>query len=243
MKLLIIRHGDPDYSIDSLTPTGWKEAELLADKMEKLDVKAFYVSPLGRAQDTANVTLRRMNRTAETLPWLREFGPTVVKPGHDQPDCLWDWLPAVWTENPAFYDPEKWIQDPFFVENGVPEALNWVRDGFDTLLARHGYRREGRYYRAETANEDTIVLFCHFGLECVLLGHLLNISPMVLWHGFCAAPTSVTTIVTEERRKGIASFRVTAFGDISHLYAAGQAPAFAARFCETYDTPGQRRDP
>ena len=77
----------------------------------------------------------------------------------------------------------------------------------------------------------------------VLLGHLLNISPMVLWHGLCAAPSSVTTVVTEERRKGIACFRVTAFGDISHLYAAGQAPAFAARFCETYDTPGQRRDP
>ena len=243
MKLLIIRHGDPDYSIDSLTPTGWKEAELLADKMEKLDVKAFYVSPLGRARDTANVTLRRMDRTAETLPWLKEFGPTVVKPGHDQPDCLWDWLPAVWTENPAFYDHEKWVQDPFFVENGVPEALNWVMEGFDALLARHGYRRDGKIYRAESANEDTIVLFCHFGVECVLLGHLLNISPMVLWHGFCAAPTSVTTVVTEERRKGIASFRVTAFGDISHLYAAGQAPAFAARFCETYDTPGQRRDP
>ena len=243
MKLLIVRHGDPDYSIDSLTPTGWKEAELLADKMEKLDVKAFYVSPLGRAQDTANVSLKRLGRTAETLPWLREFGPTVVKPGHDQPDCLWDWLPAIWTENPTFYDPEKWVEDPFFAENGVQAALDGVKEGFDGLLARHGYVREGRIYRAEQANEDTIVLFCHFGLECVLLGHLLNISPMVLWHGFCAAPTSVTTVVTEERRKGIASFRVTAFGDISHLYVAGQAPAFAARFCETYDTPGQRRDP
>ena len=135
------------------------------------------------------------------------------------------------------------MQDPFFVENGVPVALNWVREGFDALLARHGYRRDGKIYRAESANEDTIVLFCHFGVECVLLGYLLNISPMVLWHGLCAAPTSVTTVVTEERRKGIASFRATAFGDISHLYAAGQAPAFAARFCETYDTPGQRRDP
>lgn len=29
MKLLIVRHGDPDYSIDSLTPKGWKEAEYL----------------------------------------------------------------------------------------------------------------------------------------------------------------------------------------------------------------------
>ena len=26
MRLLIVRHGDPDYSIDSLTEKGWKEA-------------------------------------------------------------------------------------------------------------------------------------------------------------------------------------------------------------------------
>ena len=25
MRLLIVRHADPDYSIDSLTPAGWEE--------------------------------------------------------------------------------------------------------------------------------------------------------------------------------------------------------------------------
>ena len=30
MRLLIVRHADPDYSIDSLTPAGWEEAKLLA---------------------------------------------------------------------------------------------------------------------------------------------------------------------------------------------------------------------
>jgi probable phosphoglycerate mutase len=56
MKLLIVRHADPDYSIDSLTPTGWIEAELLSHRLAKLDVKAFYTSPLGRAKDTASLT-------------------------------------------------------------------------------------------------------------------------------------------------------------------------------------------
>ena len=78
------------------------------------------------------------------------------------------------------------------------------------------------------------MFFCHFGLECVLLGHLLNVSPMILWHGLCAAPTSVSTIYTEERREGQASFRMASFGDISHLYVAGREPAFSARFCETF---------
>ena len=80
MKLLIVRHGDPDYSIDSLTPTGWKEAELLSHRLKKLDVKAFYVSPMGRAKDTAAATLKALGREATELPWLREFVLRMQKP-------------------------------------------------------------------------------------------------------------------------------------------------------------------
>ena len=118
----------------------------------------------------------------------------------------------------------------------------WVSFSLDQLLARFGYVRDGHVYRVEDPNNDTLVFFCHFGVECVLLSHLLGISPMPLWHGFCAAPSSVTTVVTEERRKGIASFRVLSFGDISHLYAKGEGPAFAARFREAYGNEWERKD-
>ena len=60
MKLVIVRHGDPDYSIDSLTEKGWKEAEYLSERLSKLEVKDFYVSPLGRAKDTASFTLKKI---------------------------------------------------------------------------------------------------------------------------------------------------------------------------------------
>ena len=33
MKILMIRHGEPDYTIDSLTPKGWREAEILAGRL------------------------------------------------------------------------------------------------------------------------------------------------------------------------------------------------------------------
>lgn len=59
MRILIVRHGDPNYELDTLTETGWKEAELVAEKLSGFDIKAFYVSPLGRAQDTASCTLKR----------------------------------------------------------------------------------------------------------------------------------------------------------------------------------------
>ena len=36
MKIVIIRHGDPDYEKDSLTEKGWREAKLLAERISKL---------------------------------------------------------------------------------------------------------------------------------------------------------------------------------------------------------------
>lgn len=242
MKLLIIRHGDPNYEIDSLTPTGWEEARLVAERVAKLDVKAFYLSPLGRAQDTASVTLKKMGREGETLPWLREFSAPVIKHGEVVHGCAWDWLPQEWTTEKRYFNRDTWLDpDPFRLTDAAKE-FKWVTDGLDALLAKHGYHREGDLYRVENANEDTLVFFCHFGVECVLLGHLLNISPFVLWHGTAAAPTSVTIVNTEERRKGYAYFRMSTFGDTSHLYVAGKEPSFSARFCETYDNMEQRHD-
>lgn len=243
MRLLIVRHGDPDYSIDSLTEKGWKEAEYLSERLSKLDVKDFYVSPLGRAKDTASFTLKKMNRTAVECDWLREFDVLIHRPDvTDRQKRLWDWLPQDWTQDERFYQYDHWYENERLQQSDAKGYYDYVTGKFDKLLAEHGYVREGHHYRVEKPNEDTLVFFCHFGLECVLLAHLIGASPMVLWHGFCAAPSSVTTVNTEERREGIASFRISAFGDISHLYVHDEPPAFAARFCEMYSNTDERHD-
>lgn len=242
MKLIMIRHADPDYVKDSLTEKGWKEAEFLSDRIAKMDVKAFYVSPLGRAKDTASLTLKKMNREAKVLPWLREFQAPVVDEETGVKRIPWDFLPSDWTKVKEYYDKDLWHTSKVMQSGNVSEEASLVATGLDELLMDHGYQHEGNLFRAIKPNNDTIVLFCHFGVECVILGHLLGISPMVLWHGFCAAPSSVTTLITEERREGIAYFRMSAFGDVSHLYAYGEEPAFAARFCETFANQEERHD-
>ena len=240
MKIIIVRHADPDYALDSLTEVGWEEARLLSDRLCRLDVKEFYVSPLGRARDTASLTLDKLGREAAVCDWLREFWPSICRPDREGLSICWDWLPTDWTKEPAFFDYRRWTEPA--VMAGVAQAAKEVTDGLDAILAKNGYVREGENYRVERPNEDTVLFFCHFGLECVLLSHLLHISPMVLWHGTCAAPASVTILTTEERRKGIASFRMNTFGDTSHLYVAGQTPSWSARFCEMYDNMDQRHD-
>ena len=47
MKLILIRHADPDYAIDSLTQKGWREAEILSERIIRMDVREFYISPFG----------------------------------------------------------------------------------------------------------------------------------------------------------------------------------------------------
>ena len=127
-------------------------------------------------------------------------------------------------------------------EGNVGEEYRRVTGLFDAFLRDHGYEKSGKLFLARKANNDTIVFFCHFGLTAVLISYLLSVSPMILWHGLCAAPTSLTVLVTEEREQGIASFRRTSFGDCAHLSANGRKPSFSARFCECYDNADERHD-
>ena len=236
MKLLIIRHGEPDYRHDSLTEKGRREAKCLADHLCGQDLTYIYPSPYGRAKETASYTLEKLGLEAEELPWLKEFDKKIRRPDDRLLKHIsWDWLPQDWTKDPRLYDRDRWMENERMAAAGIGEEYRKVTEGFDALLARHGYVRDGGIYRAERPNHDTIALFCHFGVESVMLSHLWGTSPAVVWQNTCARTSSVTTLVTEERRRGIAAFRMLAFGETTHLYAGGEEPSFAARFCECHD--------
>ena len=243
MRLLFIRHGEPDYEHDSLTEVGRVEAELLVPRMQREEITEFFVSPLGRARETARPTLDALGRTAAEYEWLQEFSVPILRPDKDgeYSRVPWDWLPADWLQDPRLLDRLHWRENEIMAAGNVGAAYDRVISGFDELLAAHGYRRSGLLYAAERPNTETLAFFCHFGVTCVFLSHLMNCSPMVLWHGMSAAPSSVTTVYTEERRPGLAAFRTSAFGDVSHLYAEHVKPSFAARFCEVYGD-GTRAD-
>lgn len=235
MKLLIVRHAEPDYAVDGLTPKGHREAEMLAKRLAPLPVTAYYQSPLGRAQLTAGYTLRACGRTAETLPWLREFRGSCPDPVTGKTRICWDQRPEHWEGRSMLYSPEEWVRDDLMQGGDVEAQWNMVRDGIDELLARHGYRREGLMYRCDDNRDDTIVLFCHFAVGTVLMSRILNMPPLPMLQTLCMAPSSVTTLTTEERKKGLVVFRCNGYGDISHLYAGNEKPSTAGMFCECYD--------
>lgn len=162
MRILIIRHGEPDYAHDCLTEKGWREAQYLAKRLAKEQIDWFYVSPMGRAQQTASCTLQAMNREAETLDWLREFQVPVIHTGDTVPTRPWDWIPSVWVKDERFFDKECWTQNPAFEQADLKEKYDHVIACFDALLEKHGYRRDGYLYDAVDSSHEMIALFCHF---------------------------------------------------------------------------------
>lgn len=237
MRILIIRHGEPNYEKDVLTERGNREAQLLADKLEKEKIDYIYCSPLGRAKETCAHVAKRLGKENEVVvkDWLQEFGSFHVLPSGEEKHIFWDMLPEFWTECDEMYSKEKWLEQDFYRSSEMGNRYRYVIESLDALLESHGYVRKGRLYETEQGNHDTIAFFCHLGLEGVLLSHLCNISPILLTQQFCATTSSLTTLYTEERRKGKAVFRCTHFGDTGHLYAAGEEPNFLARFCEVYE--------
>ncbi len=235
MKIIFIRHAEPNYELDTLTEKGWREAELLSERVKKWDVKDFYCSPLGRAQDTASLSLKKMNRTATTYEWLKEFYYPVHDPVTNRFSTPWDFMPEFFTYEETLYDRKKWYTADVFKENKelIP-AYKEVCQKFDELLAGYGYVRQDDYYEVKQHSDDTIVIFCHLGVSMLIMGYLCGISPSILWQSFFMAPSSVTVLCSEERIMPKAFFRCQVLGDTTHLHDGGEPISQAGYFTEPF---------
>ncbi|MBQ7037426.1 MAG: histidine phosphatase family protein [Clostridia bacterium] len=225
MRILLIRHGDPDYVNDTVTEKGKREAELLSERLAKENIDKIYCSPLGRAQDTALPTARKIGKEIITLPWLEEIhlhykiGDKSVSP--------WDIYPEIWSKNEKITDKEKWVQHPLYADSPLEEIIKNIEQELDALILSHGYRHNGRLFEIRPGYEksdETIALFCHMGLGNVILSHIAGIPTPLWWHIMFLPPTSVTTIYMESHtpESNIALAHFAGIGDISHLYMGGE---------------------
>ncbi|MCR5004848.1 MAG: histidine phosphatase family protein [Clostridiales bacterium] len=242
MRILLIRHGDPDYAHDTLTEKGWREAKALAAYLKDKDITKFYCSPLGRAKDTASLTLQARGQEAEVLDYLREFDAPMPDPETGGMSICWDYFPREWMDDPLHFDPDHWMDSDLYRGHAPGPAAVEIGQKLDALLARHGYERTGNYYRVVRPNHDTIALVCHFGITCVLLGRLLHISPIQLFHQIFISPTGMTMVETEEREEGFAHFRMRYLGATPHLQLAGEPASASGMFKETFADPTDRMD-
>ena len=125
-----------------------------------------------------------------------------------------------------YVTPQPALMIATYDADGTHERLYHTHDA--------GYRKDGPVWLCESNRSDTLALFCHFGISMAVISCLTDISPFVLWHRTLCFPSSVTEIVTEERKKGECSFRITKLGDITHLESILEPRSDAGLFPECY---------
>ena len=116
------------------------------------------------------------------------------------------------------------LDEIFFAEHYPPtvrERFDEVIRNSDDFLSRLGYARDGGRYRIVEPNKLRVAIFCHGGFGLTWLAHLLEIPLPLMWSGFWLPPSSVTTILFDERSTVWAVPRCIGVGDVGHVYKAG----------------------
>ena len=173
MRIIFVRHGEPDYEHDCLTETGRLQAAAAAERLAREGIEEIYASPMGRAAQTAAFTARRLGLPVATLDYMHEItwgGPGIPEEGH--PWTLSDWL--ISREDFDFYRGD-WRQHPFFRDNAAVRCLDEIAEKFDAFLLSQGYRHEGSRFLCEADRPKTLALFSHGGSGACVLAHVLSL--------------------------------------------------------------------
>lgn len=236
MRLIFVRHAEPDYVKDSLTEKGFKEAEILAQRTKKWTIDELYCSTMGRAKDTMQPSLKNWpDKEPQYCQWLQEFHYRIEDPVTGERRICWDMMPDYFCAQDDLHDKNLWDKTECMKTGDIEAHFDEVKEGINGVLAKYGYINRGDgCFEIEKHSDDTLVFFCHFGVTSVITGYLLGISPAALWQGFVMSPTGVTVLNSEEREAGKGVFRVQYFGDVAHLREAGEPISQAGYFAEPF---------
>ena len=190
MRLIFIRHGDPNYALDQLTELGVRQAQAAAIRLENEGIHKIYASTMGRAVQTAQATATRLGLDiTERLPFMDErWAPTHnFSFTYDHP---WAEADALAEKGLSLFDlglsQTQWFGDP--ARLAYDEEMRALFDGW---LATLGYEREGMYYRCTKENDDVIALFSHGGSGSRVMSHLMNLPFVYFCHMFHLSHTSI----------------------------------------------------
>lgn len=229
MRLYIIRHGDPIYNPDSLTPKGHLQAAALAKRFAISGLTKIYSSPMIRAQQTAQPTADILNMPIEILDWTSELAAAkdffVEKRKSDgKRNWIFGVNPTYFKNNESIKYFDNWYESDFFKdhpEKDFKSGFERIQNASDELLLKHGYRRNGIVYDIINPNDDKIAVFCHSGFGNIWIAHLLGLPPHLAWGNISMPCTGVTVFDFKNYENSLTQPSCLQMGDLSHLYIEG----------------------
>lgn len=222
MRLIFVRHGEPDYDKDCLTKTGIVQAKSAAKRLKNENITAVYSSPMGRAVKTAEFTAKKHGLNVKVLDFMHEI-TWGDKETSDQSEKLkydghpWTLAYELLTKFPDYVGSKNWKDHHYFKDNKCMDCYETISNSFDEFLSGFGLIRKNDLYLCQKPNDDSIALFAHGGSGAIMFSHLLNLPlPFVLTtmpYGVC----SVSIISFEAQQGQMIVPRLEIFNDMSHI--------------------------
>ncbi|MBQ3426900.1 MAG: histidine phosphatase family protein [Clostridia bacterium] len=226
MLLFYIRHGDPIYDPDSLTPLGERQAEAVAKRLALFGMDEIYASTSNRAQLTAKPTAELLKKEVQLLDFCNEshvWDEFAIDDGNG-----YGWI----FHKPKFRRMlacaevtmlcDRWYEYPEFQRYKFKEGVQRVNRELDGFIAGLGYEhdREQRVYRVVSHNDKRVALFAHQGFGISFLSSVLDIPyPIVADHfDMCHSGMTVIAFYNED---GIAIPKALTISNDSHIYREG----------------------
>ncbi|MBQ8093535.1 MAG: histidine phosphatase family protein [Clostridia bacterium] len=207
MRLIFVRHGEPNYEKDCLTGLGRLQASAAGRRLKEDNIDFLCSSPMGRAVETAQLAAEALKMDSiDILPFMHEIywgdknGKEMFAGGNP-----WD-IANELMERGEDICTADWENLPMFDQNIVGGYVWDVSVGIDEWLREYGYIRQDGYYICSNPRfaDSTIALFCHGGSGTAAICHLLNL-PFSQGCALLHMPFTGITILRFDNRPGILS--------------------------------------
>ena len=232
MLLFYVRHGDPIYTPDSLTPLGERQAEAVGKLLRSLRIEEVYASTSERAKLTAKPFCEIAKKEMTLLDFANELYAWRELTCVSEAIGCQTWLFSAPEMKELFHTPEiialgqKWYEHPVFKTEKFKDkdygvGIARIQAGTDELLESLGYKRvsDGKY-EVVSHSDKRVAFFAHQGFGLAFLSCVVGIPyPMFSSH-FDICTTGVTVIEFNDDG-GYSYPRILTLSSAAHLYKEG----------------------
>lgn len=226
MLFFYVRHGDPIYTPDQLTPLGQRQAEAMGKRLAMFGVDRIYASTSMRAQQTAQPACELLKKEKILLDFCHENHAwrEMTRVVNGQRRWLFGDkdLRAVLVSDEMRALGDHWYEHPLFAEYAFRAGMERIDRETDALFASLGFvhNRSTHTYLVTEPPCERVALFAHQGFGSLFLSSLLDIP----YPQFCAhynLQHTGMTVIEFENVDGICVPTVLTMGNDAHLYREG----------------------
>lgn len=227
MLLFYVRHGDPIYNPDSLTPLGHRQAEAVAKRLCLHGVDKVYASSSNRAILTSQPTCEMLKTEPEILDWCNE-GYAWNDFAFENKNGLKTWCFYMQDYIEKFASAEvrdlgeRWYEHPYFADRNFKGGIERIKRETYAFLADLGFEfdAEKGMYKSSLRGNKRVALFAHQGFGLLFLSAVLAIPYPTVCTRMDMTHTGVTVFEFPEKDGYVLPKALTLSND-SHIYCEG----------------------